>query len=106
MHTQLEETGDDVFLDLSCHARLLHSTHRRRMRVGIEWERAVLGRGLVGADAFANGMVMGAQALQCSLSGFRRQDTCIADALTYGEEEFADHMPVDTAQTLVLVESA
>ena len=53
-------------------------------------------RDLVSADSGLDGTVV----LDESRSGFA------LDGFTDGKEEFADHVPVDTAQTLVLVERA
>ena len=46
-HPQLPETGDQVFLHLAGEARLLHAGEFRRVRIGIDRERAVFGRRFV-----------------------------------------------------------
>ena len=75
------------------------------MAVRVERERAVLLGRLVQAETFLDRTVLRNEAIT---RWIRRQPILAdrPDVLTYGEEEFADHVPVDRAETFVLVERA
>ena len=105
LNAQLEPAGEYILLNLTGHSRLLHTCHCRRVAVRVERERAVLLGRLVQAETFLDSTILRNEAITRRI---RRQPILAdrPDVLTYGEEEFADHVPVDRAETFVLVERA
>ena len=73
----------------------------RRVRIGVEGEGAVLRRRLVRTDTLLDGFIVCFQTNKvCTICA------CGLYYLPYGKEQLAHHVPVDTTQSFVLIESA
>ena len=103
-HPQLPETGDQVFLHLTGQARLLHAGESRRVRIGIDRERAVFGRRLVHPQPIPDLPEACAQAIDQRCIGSLVHGA--GNHLAGGQQQLRDHVPVDAAQSLVLVHRA
>ena len=105
LNAQFKPAGKYILLNLAGHTRLLYTCHCRSVAIRIERERAVLLGRLVQTETFLDITVVRNEAIT---RWIRRQPILAdrPDILTYGQQEFADHVPIDRAETFVLIERA